>query len=366
MDFAMETPLGPRVVIAGRERDYFSGTGYLGLHNHPVVQQAAIDCITRYGMSTATSRGGYGEHPVYAALERELCDFFDAGRALVFSSGYLGAAILCQVLADEHARIFVDAWSHFSVFDAARGTGLPVHTFEHLDPAALTSALRRELRPGERPLVLSDGLFPISGELAPLPDLLAAVEPYHGKVILDDAHAAGAVGPHGRGTADYYGIPSSDCLASSATLSKALGGFGGILCGSQEQMERIEQHSKIPVAASPPPLPAAAASAAAVHLARTQPQLRTQLAQNVLLARTGLRALGWPLPDSPAPILCLGVRPGLDLGRIKDGLFEQGICVSHVRTYSSTPPGGALRVAIFANHTSEQIDHLLAALAKLI
>ena len=365
MNFAMNSPLGPRVTIAGRERDYFSGTGYLGLHNHPAVLQAAVECIQRYGLSTGTSRGGYGEHPVYEQLDGEIRAFFGVEKALYIASGYLGATILCQGLRAECDRLFIDERSHFSVLDAARAAGKPFHLFPHLDPEGLRGLIARELSPGERPLVLSDGVFPISGEIAPLPDLLAVIAPYQGRLALDDAHAAGVLGEQGRGTADYFGVKSEQ-IFSSATLSKALGGYGGILTGSAAQLARLEGNSRVYVAASPPPLPAAAASAAALSIARRQPELRRQLVENVRQARDGLRRLGWDLLDTPVPILCLGVRPGLDLGRIKDELFARDICVAHVTTYSSTPPGGALRIAIFANHTRDQIERLIAEMGNIL
>ena len=365
MNIAMNSPLGPRVIIAGRERDYFSGTGYLGLHNHPAVLQAAVECIQRYGLSTGTSRGGYGEHPIYEQLDGELRAFFEVARALYVPSGYLGATILCQGLQGEFDRLFIDERSHFSVLDAARAAGKSYHLFAHLDPGDLRMTLARELQPGERPLVLSDGVFPISGEIAPLAELLAVVEPYHGKIALDDAHAAGVLGAHGRGTADFFGLRDEQIL-SSATLSKALGGYGGFVTGSAALIARLERNSRVYIAASPPPLPAAAASARALSIARLQPELRRQLGENVRQARAGLRMLGWEMPDTPVPILCLGARPGLDLGRIKDELFARDICAAHVTSYSSTPPGGALRIAIFANHSHEQIERLIDEIKKLI
>lgn len=364
-DFSMHTPVGARVVIAGRERDYFSGTGYLGLQSHPQVLRAAVDAVQRYGLSTATSRGGYGEHPLYDQLENELRAYFGAQSALYYSTGYLGATILAQGLRQRCERIFIDDWSHFSVWDGARAAGKAVVGFRHLDAGHLAEQLRAELRPGERPLVLSDGLFPISGEIAPLPDLLEAVLPYDGWVGLDDAHAVGALGANGRGTPDHFNLPEGRWIASG-TLSKALGGYGGIVTGPTELLKELEQNTRVTVAASPPPLPVAAAAAQALHIARTQPEIRGQLWRNVAQARAGLRRLGWALAETTAPILCLGVRPGIDLASIKEGLFERDICIAHVRNYSSTPPGGALRIAIFATHNAEQIEHLLDELGHLL
>jgi 8-amino-7-oxononanoate synthase len=145
-----------------------------------------------------------------------------------------------------------------------------------------------------------------------------------------------------------------------------LGGYGGIIPGNNDLLARLDRNSRVYVAASPPPLPVAAASVRALSLARQQPELRQKLWENVRLARGGLRKLGWPLAETPVPILCLGIRPGIDLGQIKNQLFERDICIAHVSTYSSTPPGGALRIAICAAHTHEQIERLLFEIAKAI
>ncbi len=365
MDFRFQSPVGPRVRIGGRERDYFSGTGYLGLQSHPAVLQAALDTLLEYGLSTATSRGGYGEHAAYDRLAEAVRTFFGAEDSLYYASGYLGTIILAQGLRDHYEQVFIDEACHFSVFDAARISGKPVTTFRHLDAADLAARCREKLQPGERPLVMSDGLFPISGELAPVPDYLPVVEEFDGLIALDDAHAAGAIGAHGRGTLDFWSVNNSRCY-SACTLSKALGGYGGLIADTSERIAELDRNSRVYVAASPTPLPVTAAAAKALTLAHQEPERRARLWQNVARARTGLRSLGWDLPDLPVPIICLRVRPGLDFAKIKDALFEQDICIAHVKNYSSTPAGGALRIAIFATHTEEQIDRLVAALRKLV
>lgn len=356
--------MGARTRIAGRERDYFSGTGYLGLQSDRRVLNAAAEALQRYGLTTGTSRGGYGEHPLYTALEAQACAFFGVERVLYFSSGYLGSALLAQGRSEACQRIFVDAASHFSVWDGARSSGLPVHGFAHGDAQALREAIRQNLRPGERPLILSDGLFPISGELTPLPDYLTVAEEWQGEVALDDAHAFGVLGEHGRGVTEEWGVPLGRCWVCG-TLSKGLGGYGGIIPGGAAALNELEAHSRVTVGASATPLPIVAAATRALQLA-AQPELRQRLWENVALARQGFRRLGWPLPESRSPIVCLGVRPGLDLGKIKDELFARDLCIAHVRTYSSTPPGGALRIAIFATHTREQIERLLFEMEQLL
>lgn len=365
MEIRMQSPVGAHINFSGRDLLYFSGTGYLGLQSHPQVLQAALDALLRYGLSTATSRGGYGEHPIYDELETQARAFWGCERVLYLASGYLGPAVLAQGLRGSYEVIFIDEFSHYSIFDGARSTQKPIHTFRHRDPQHLAQQCRLHLKAGQRPLVLSDGVFPISGEIAPVPDYLQVIEPLDGLIALDDAHAAGVLGENGRGTLEYFHLNHPRCL-SSCTLSKGLGGYGGIVAGSAEIIGVLEQNSRIPAGTSPTPLPAAAASAAALRLARTQPELRQQLWRNVAHARQGLRQLGWPLEDTPVPVLCLRARVGLDLAALKQSLFDRGLAVAHVTSYSSTPHGGCLRVAVFASHTSQEIDTLLSEIGSLV
>lgn len=371
----MESPVGPRVVIDGRTRDYFSGCSYLDLQNHPALIGAAVAALTRYGLGTGTSRGGYGEHPVYTAVEAAAARYFEAAAALYYVSGYLGNTILLQGLAGDYERIFADAAGHFSVRDAAAVAGAPVTLYRHCDPADLAVKLRSQLRPGERPLVISDGVFPISGEIAPVPSYAAALAGYAGAILcLDDAHATGVLGERGQGTAEYWaesgpaelGDRSDVRIYSAHTLSKALGCHGGVIAGGAALIERLRREATAFGATSPSPLPAAAAAAQALTLVAGRSPLRDQLWANVARARAGLRALGWDLADTPVPILCLAARPGVDLARLQAELFVRDICVAHVTRYSSTPAGGALRIAIFATHTEAQIARLVAELARLV
>jgi 8-amino-7-oxononanoate synthase len=359
----MEIPSGPRTVFNNREMDYFAGTGYLGLQNHPAVLQTAQEALQRYGFSTATSRGGYGEHPLYDELEKEACAFFKAEKVLYFTTGYLGISILTQATIKRFNHIFIDSSAHFCLWDAAYATNLPITPFHHLQAKSLAEKLTQELRPRENPLVLSDGVFPVSGEIAPLPEYLTLVKPHRGLVYLDDAHAVGVLGKNGRGTSEYYDIQDENC-STSATLAKALGGFGGIIWGKERWVESIGRASRICEGSSPLPLVVAAASACALSLARTLPELRFRLWENVAHTRSALRDLGWDLADTPVPIICLESLPGIDLDRIRRKLFKQGIAIELVRSYPSTPAGGALRIALFATHTLDQIDHLIEAIKQ--
>jgi 8-amino-7-oxononanoate synthase len=362
-EYVMEGPMGARTVINGRSVDYFAGCGYLGLQNHPAVRQAALDALTTYGLANS---GGFGSnHPIYHQLERQTCAAFGAEKMLYFASGYLGNAILAQGLQNRYERIFVDEQAHYSVWDGARTAGKPVHAYRHRDAAHLAEVCQRELRVGERPLLMTDGVFPVSGAIAPVPELLEVIRPLGGQLCLDDAHASGVLGEQGRGTLAHFGIQDDACHTCH-TFSKALGAYGGFIVGSAVQIGELAANANVQEGASRPPLPAAAAASAALALLRDDDSPRRQLEANVAHSRAGLRGLGWSLPETPVPILCLGQRDGLDLARIQADLFDQGILLAHSTRYTSVPAGGALRIAIFASHTAAQIERLMDGLAGLL
>ena len=365
MMLQMESPVAAQTVFNGRLMDYFAGTGYLGLQNHPGVLQAGLVAMQKYGFSTATSRGGLGEHLLYEKLEQEACAYFGAEKVLYFASGYMGPSILLQATGNRFDHIFIDSSAHFSIWDAALATNLPITPFHHLSSESLDENLKRELRQKERPLVLSDGVFPVSGEIVPLNEYLSIIKPLLGLIYIDDAHSVGVLGKNGRGTLDYFNV-NDECCRTSATLAKALGGFGGVIWGEADWVENLDRESRICVGASPPPLVVTAASLEALVIARTNPTLRQRLWSNVAQVRNGLRSLGWELADTPVPIICLESRPGISLERIRKSLFEKDIAIELVRSYTSTPPGGALRIAIFATHSSEQIDRLVEEIARFV
>ena len=173
----MQSPPGPETVIDGRTYLYFSGTGYLGLQGHSEVVRAACQAAQEYGMGSATSRRGYGDVPPTLAVEQEAAEFFGTEAAFYFVSGYVGNHIVALWLQEAFDHVFVDASSHYSVLEALQLSGLPVCPFQHRDPEDLQRKLKTHLRPGQRPLVASDGVFAALGRIAPLQayrDVLAA------------------------------------------------------------------------------------------------------------------------------------------------------------------------------------------------
>lgn len=364
----MESAPGPITVIDGKEILYFCGTGYFAFQGHQEIVKAACEAVKKYGIGTATSRSGYGNNPILLEVEERAARFFESESALYYVSGYLGNAILLQGLAPQYDIIFVDAESHYSVRDGAYISNRPIVSFGHCDAEDLAAKLSSELKPSQRPLVICDGIFPVSGEISPLREYVQVLDNYDKALIcVDDAHATGVIGKKGQGSFEYFGL-QSEGRYSSGTLSKAFGGHGGIIAGKQDFIDLLRTGSRIPYASSAVPAPAAAATAKALEILMEKPEFRQQLWDNVFYAKDAFRNLGFDdIPDNPIPIVCLSSKD-VALERLQKQLFEKGIAVFYVPggSYSSVPEAGAIRVAIFSSHTKDQIDHLVAEMKKLL
>ena len=359
----MQSPPAAKTIINGKEFDYFCGTGYFALHGHPDLIAASCAATQQYGIGAGTSRTGLTDHPVFLNLEAKAAEFFETEAAHYYVSGYLGNTLLLKGLAPDYDVIFADSEAHYSVRDGVALSSKPTVSFAHGDPDVLRHALRRALKPGQRPLVISDGIFPTSGKLAPLPDYHQILSNYDDALMcVDDAHAMGVLGEKGQGTLEYWDI-QGEGRYSCGILSKAFGGHGGIIAGSQQLIDRVKL-----TGASPVPLGAAAASAKALDLVMHKPEMRKQLWDNATYAKHGFRALGFTdIPDTLVPIICLSVE-GIDLEVVQQKLFSKGIAVLYVPggSYTSAPAQGAIRVAIFSTHTHVQIDRLVAEVSNLI
>lgn len=379
----MQSAPGPITVIDGRECLYFAGTGYLGLQSRPEVIQAACAAAERFGMGSATSRTGFVNQPPTLDVEARAARFFGVEASFSFASGYAGMAILAAHLADACDAAFVDEQSHYSVFAGARALEKPIFSFQHRDAGHLAELLKTKLKPGERPLVMSDGLFALLGDLAPVDEYDHVVANYPGAMVaLDDAHGMGVIGRDGRGAFDHFdlwdrvndargdakgerSIHAGAKLFVCGTLGKALGGFGGMIPGSQRMIESLRE---LPIygGASAIPAPAAGGAARALELATGEPALRACLQANALRLRSRLRGLGLDCDEFPSPIICLKLGARDNMRRIHRELMERGIAIGYFAAYSGSGSEGALRIAVFATHTEAMLDRLADELAAVL
>lgn len=359
----MESPVGPRVRIDGREVDYFCGTSYFGLHGHPDVIEAACTATREYGLGTATAI----QTPAHRDLEAQLSRFLGVESVVHLASGYLAPLVLVQALAKDCDLALVDSAAHYGAWDALRSIGAPVFTFRHLDPEDLERQLAARTAQA-RVLVMTDGVFPTTGAIAPLRDYLGVLHRASDALLcVDDAHGLGVLGANGRGSLDHHGL-ALDTARVCGTLSKAFGGSGGVVAGEQSLKDKMRELSPGLRGASAPSVPAAAASAAGVRILSTHPEMRHTLWSNVRRARDGLRGLGFDLDASPVPIISLQGRAGLDLRRAHAELTQAGIAVLYVppRGYSDAPDVESLRIAVFSTHSHEQIDRLVGAVRRAL
>jgi 7-keto-8-aminopelargonate synthetase-like enzyme len=373
----MESPPGAETLIDGRRYLYFGGTSYLGLAGRPEVIEAACEATRRFGVHTATSRAGFGTNPATVAVERLAAEFFGREEAFYFISGYVGSHVLVQSLAGRFDAVLIDESSHFSVREAARLAGGPIVPFRHRDPDDLQRQLRQHGSAGRRPLVMTDGVFPMTGAVAPVDEYLRVLDRCGtASLVIDDAHGIGVLGEHGRGTLEHFELWESGINAETSaagtgryvcgTLSKAMGGFGGIVPGSREFVQAARGASHYFDGASAPPSPAAGATAKAIEIVRREPQLRDQLRKNASHIRAGLRSLGLTVDEWPTPIIGLAVGNAENMRRIHRELKSAEILVPYFAAYSGTGPEGMLRIAVFATHTLEMLDRLLSELQRVV
>ncbi len=372
----MESAPGPETTIDGVCYLYFGGTSYLGLHGHPQVIEAGCAALKKYGVHTATTRAGFGTSPLVLEVEKLAQRFFAADEAFYFAAGYSANHILMPILARTAAAIFLDEHAHFCLEEAVRLTGKPVHRFRHHDPANLRLQLENHLPEGGAPLVLSDGVVSATGRVAPVRSLVEVLSRFAPAMLhLDDAHGFGVLGENGRGTWEAAGLWNhvnggepfeGVALSVCGTLAKALGGFGGIVTGTQEFVEASRTSSHYFDGASAPACPLAGSTAAALGLLLSDPSPRDRLRRTVRRVRRGLQDLGIQVSDEASANVGFTVGDASHMRRVHEHLREHRILVPYLPAYSGVGAEGVLRLAVCSEHTDSMIDRLLQALSQAV
>jgi 7-keto-8-aminopelargonate synthetase-like enzyme len=347
-----------QVWYRGRKLSCFAGCDYFRLARHPLVWRAAQRACRDPGLSVSASRRTTGNHVWYQALERELARFFQAPAAVLLPTGYVTGLAVAQALAGQFTHALMDAQAHGALATAARFLDCPLTLFRHRDPADLARAVHR-CGPRSRIIVLTDGLFPFDGSVAPLADYLAVL-PGEGMILVDDAHGAGVLGPHGRGTPEHTGA-NRRRIIQAITLSKALGAYGGAVLASRELRDQIMTRSNAFVGVTPPPLPLVAAARAALDLLSAHPEWRTRLFANAAWVKSALRAKGLPLAETPGSIVTLPVAPPRPTARLRRALLAAGIYPSFIQ-YPGGPATGCFRFVISSAHTHRQLEQLIGVI----
>jgi 7-keto-8-aminopelargonate synthetase-like enzyme len=345
------------------------------------VLQSAADALLAYGLQTATSRLGFGNSPPVLEVERRAREFLSHEDACYLVSGYAANFALCAAAGDRVDLALVDESAHDSLREAARGLNLrqaPI-LFRHRDADHLAELLHARLRAGWRAMVMTDGIFSVSGRMAPLANYLSVLDRYTDSILLvDDAHGLAVVGENGQGSLEFAGVQAEwiNCMPNTsdgrihvvhtATLSKAVGGHGGVITGSRAFIADVRSRSGWFRGASAPAAPVAAGTAKALEIVQTTPDLRRTLAANIDLLRAGLRSLGLDVELAPSPIVGIALETADRMQEAQRRLTAEGILIAYVRDYAGAGPLGMLRIAVFATHTREMIERLVDALRRAI
>lgn len=359
----LDGPQGVEPRVGGETLLAFCSNDYLGLANHPAVVAAFKAGADRYGVGAGASHllGGHGA--AHHALEEELAAFVGTERALLFSTGYMANLGAVGALADRHATLFEDKLNHASLIDAARLGQATVKRFAHADTARL-EALLAQSRAAK--LIVSDGVFSMDGDIAPLPTLLSLADKYDATLLIDDAHGLGVLGEGGRGTFEHWGIAPRAPAILMGTLGKAFGVFGAFLAGSEELIEYLIQAARTYIYTTALPPAVAEATRASLQLVQAEPWRRRHLQALVAQFRAGAARLGLTLAPSVTPIqpLILG-EPEQALAASR-ALRSQGILVPAIRPPTVPTHSARLRITFSAAHSAEHVDRLLDALSDIV
>ncbi|HKK06890.1 MAG TPA: 8-amino-7-oxononanoate synthase [Gammaproteobacteria bacterium] len=363
----VEGPQGPEIDIDGRRYLSFCSNDYLGLANHPKVITALQSGAARYGAGSGAAHLVTGHSMPHHALEEELADFTGRPRALLFSTGYMANLGVVSALLGTGDAVFEDRLNHASLLDAGLLSRARLARYEHASPSALERRMGSSR--ARRRLVVTDGVFSMDGDLAPLPALAEVAARERGWLMVDDAHGLGVMGASGRGSLEHFGMALDAVPVLVGTLGKAFGTFGAFVAGEEALIETVIQSARSYVYTTALPPSVAEATRTSLRLVIDEPWRRDRLRTLIARLRAGLAALDLPrrgarLMDSPSPIQPLVVGSAERALAVSAALAARGVMVSAIRP-PTVPEGTArLRITLSAAHDEAQVDRLLEALGE--
>lgn len=361
----VESACGPKVTIDEREVVCLCSNDYLCLAADPAVISAAVDAIGRWGVGTGASRLVCGTQGPHTELERRIAEFKRTQAALVTPTGWMANHVAVGAFAGAGDLILCDKLSHASIIDAATSGGARVRTFAHRDTARLARLLDRHRARHRRCLIVTDSLFSMDGDIAPLRELVEIKRRFDAQLLIDEAHATGVLGPGGRGVAELLGVEDG-IDATVGTLSKAVGSLGGFVCGPEVLIDLIRNTGRAYIYTTAPPSAICAAAVAALDIIREQPQRRTRLLQLAQELRERLHRAGLQTGDSVSQIVPIVIGDAREAVRVSRDLLAAGFFVPAIRP--PTVPRGAsrLRVSLCARHDPADLERFTDALSDSI
>jgi len=359
----VEGPPGTTIVIDGRKLLQFSSNNYLGLANHPRLKAAAMAAVERYGVGSGASRLVCGNLDLNRKLEEKLAQLKKKEAALLYSTGYMANLGVIAALAGEGDLILSDEFNHASIVDACRLSRAQTRVYPHKRMDELEKLLAGAGSSNRR-LIVTDGIFSMDGDIAPLPDLVDLAEKYECLLMVDDAHATGVLGPNGGGTGDHFGLAEKIDVAMG-TFGKALGGFGAFVAGDRNLRELLINCSRPFMFTTGLPPSVLAAGIAALEVVEEEPEMRARLWDNANLLRNGIEEMGFTLAGGETQIIPLLAGDASLAMEMSSLLREEGLFIQGIRPPSVPPGTSRLRITVSAAHTRGELAFALEALQKV-
>lgn len=356
-------PQGPEISIDGQRLLTFCSNDYLGLANHPEVIRALQRGAATWGVGSGAAHLVTGHSAAHHALEEALAEFVGRPRALLFSTGYMANLGVLSALLKRGDAVFEDRLNHASLIDGGLLSGARLQRYPHGDVEALGTRLAAST--ARRKLVVSDGVFSMDGDVAPLPALAAHCAAHDALLMIDDAHGFGVLGANGGGVLEQAGMDSGAVPILMATLGKALGTFGAFVAAGDDLVETLIQSARSYIYTTAPPPALAVATLTALRLVTSESWRRVHLHTLIARFRAGAAQLDLPLQHSSTAIQPVLVGDAARALRLSQALYTRGILISAIRPPTVPKNTARLRITISAAHSEAQIDRLLDALQEI-
>lgn len=359
---------GPEAEINGKRVLMLGSNNYLGLTKHPKVREAARNAIDRFGTSMTGSRLVNGSMKLHEELENRLAEFMGKESALVFTTGYqVNLATCAALLSNKQATAFIDRNVHASLYDGVRlgqAAGAKLVRYKHNDAESLDRALEK-LDAGEGAFVITDGVFSAEGEIAKLDEIVPVVKKHGARLLVDDAHAVGVIGPGGRGTAHSFGLEKEVDLIGG-TFSKSFASIGGFLVGERKVLDYIRHFAPSFMFAASAAPPSVAAAMASLEVMQEETWRMDKLRENFTYMRDELRKLGFELGHTQTAVIPIYIRQDLrTIMMWRDLLEEHGVYTNPFISPGVPPKSAMLRTSYMATHERAHLDRALEAFAKV-
>lgn len=347
-----------------REMIMLGSNSYLGLTTHPKVVEAVIAATRKYGYGAGSVSLYSGTTDLHVELESRLAKLYSCEDAIIFPTGYAANVGTIAAILHENDVAINDIYNHASIFDGCRLSGAKIETYAHGRMSHLERVLQESCGDDHGTLVITDGVFSMDGDLAKLDEICGHARKYGARVMLDDSHALGVIGPNGRGTADHYGLDGKVDI-TVGTLSKCLGGIGGVVAGSAELVDYLRFYARPYFFSGSVPTPVIAGALAILDIMEKQPELREDLWRGVRYMTKGLREAGFNLGNTQSAIIPVIIGEESKLKPMLRDLVQAGVFMNYVASPAVARNKSRLRMSMMAGHSQQDLDYVIETMEKL-